>query len=292
MALMLIGSSPYNDRDKRNLIILIQKLRQQLETLSQSTGKHYEVSMAVGGAWFHAVLFYPPELIDVLDFAFIMNYDDILRPHHSTFISMMEGLNIYHDSYGWPYEKMVMGVPFYGLDQRNIIAPTYKDYKDIAEELGAEIAYYKDQFETFYYNGMPTITKKMHFFMKRGGLGMGMWHIAADLLQDEYSLLRGMRDSLDTHYCKSITVTHKPQLTNAMSIYPNPCKDNLYVEGINQSKGLFSRIRVLDVSGKVMFEDDFHLPTVNVNYLPKGIYILQALDGHKEVIATQRFVKN
>ena len=133
---------PLNVQDQRNLINMLVELRKRLEILSQSTGKHYEVSMAVGGAWFHTA-FYPRDLIDYLDFAFVMNYDDVLRPHHSTYISMIEGLNVYHDDYGWPYEKMVMGVPFYALNQDDVFSPKSKTYNEIAAS-DPEFYYYNE----------------------------------------------------------------------------------------------------------------------------------------------------
>lgn len=57
--------------------------------------------------------------------------------------------------------------------------------------------------------------------------------------------------------------------------YPNPATDNLFIANIPSS---VKRIRLSDMSGKIVFETSGMTGPINVSTLPKGIYIVD-VDG-------------
>ncbi len=283
---------PLNNVDKWNLIKLIKGLRKGLSELSQTTGKHYEVSMAVGGAWFHAALFYLPQLIDVLDFAFIMNYDDVLRSHHSTYESMIEGLNVYNVIYKWPFEKMVMGVPFYGLNQDEVFSPKSKTYIEIAAS-DPEYYYYNESDnagDRFYYNSMTTITKKMKYFMNKGGLGMGMWAVTFDRMKEEYSLLQGMHDSLQA-YCEELaTPILNNNLVEENFIVGNPVRENLLLQEDLIQKYAIKELKLVDLFGREVFSTNSIDQNIDISFMAIGSYVALFFD-EKKLITSNKIVK-
>lgn len=71
-----------------------------------------------------------------------------------------------------------------------------------------------------------------------------------------------------------------------LSVYPNPAKDKITVEGELKSAGC--EIKIIDLSGSVKKELRIsHLPaTISISDLEAGIYILKVATGEK--IAHQR----
>ncbi|MDR0828828.1 MAG: thiol protease/hemagglutinin PrtT [Prevotellaceae bacterium] len=59
---------------------------------------------------------------------------------------------------------------------------------------------------------------------------------------------------------------------NNLIIFPNPVKDNLYVETNTDTN---DRIQIIDIFGKILLTADKQSMPINVSNLPKGIYILK-----------------
>jgi hypothetical protein len=80
-------------------------------------------------------------------------------------------------------------------------------------------------------------------------------------------------------------------------IYPNPCKDFLWLQlfNIEQSQGLL--IRIIDLYGRLKFIENLNPSKVqldvkyipNVQFLPKGLYIIEVSNG--KMTANQKFIK-
>jgi chitinase len=96
------------------------------------------------------------------------------------------GLAYYVNYRGWPKQKILLGVPFYGKDFDNA-GGAYMSYSDIL--LLHPDAYKYDQVDNIYYNGIGTITDKTAYVMDNGFSGIMIWEITQDNPTDSLSLL-------------------------------------------------------------------------------------------------------
>jgi len=73
---------------------------------------------------------------------------------------------------------------------------------------------------------------------------------------------------------------------NSWAIYPNPVKDILYMEGLDQVKSYV----IYDVAGRKL--EQFHNTTkqINVSHLSNGVYLLQIHTDKGQV--SKKFIKN
>ena len=80
-----------------------------------------------------------------------------------------------------------------------------------------------------------------------------------------------------------------------LKVYPNPVKDTLYIEGINLDQETIFKLRIVDVSGKKVFEKEGNfnsanfLETIDVSSLYSGVYLVEISSGKK--VVTKRFIK-
>lgn len=75
---------------------------------------------------------------------------------------------------------------------------------------------------------------------------------------------------------------------NSVQIYPNPVKDNLYVDNLYSKN---QKIEIYDVQGKRILNTSYLVSEgVNVSSIPKGLYFAKIKSNAKE--ETIRFIKN
>jgi hypothetical protein len=76
-----------------------------------------------------------------------------------------------------------------------------------------------------------------------------------------------------------------PRVDKSMfTVYPNPSSDNLYITGVNCQS-----IQILDLMGKVVLEQNTASNQINMETLPAGIYVLNAITD--KGLLTQKIVK-
>jgi len=73
---------------------------------------------------------------------------------------------------------------------------------------------------------------------------------------------------------------------NSIYIYPNPVKNQLFIELDNQE---ITEITIIDYSGRVVETINSNVNTVNVSDLQQGIYILKV--ATKNGVFTHQFIK-
>ncbi|TZF81519.1 hypothetical protein FW774_18375 [Pedobacter sp. BS3] len=132
----------------------------------------------------------------LFDFINIMAYDhtgpwakDKPGPH-STYESAVADFNYWSIKRAIPVAKLVLGLPFYGYGFGPDIQESYTYKEIITQYPGSE------NLDTvnvpnkgiIYYNGMPTIKKKVDFVTDKNAGGVMIWHIFADT-NDAKSLL-------------------------------------------------------------------------------------------------------
>jgi surface protein len=71
----------------------------------------------------------------------------------------------------------------------------------------------------------------------------------------------------------------------AISVYPNPAKDKLFIQGLLKP----TKISVYNVLGKLILSK-ITLNEINVNNLQSGIYIIKVKEEQKQIV--RKFIKN
>jgi len=143
-------------------------MMQQLATAMHNNGKLCTIAVISTGA-----TYITSGMFTALDWLNIMDYDDN-NFQHSTYQSAVDCLN-YWAGRGLPVEKTILGVPFYGRDNRYDYATV--NYNVILSQGGSPNS---DTFQTIGYNGIPTITSKTNLAFTNGIGGMMIWELAGD----------------------------------------------------------------------------------------------------------------
>ena len=167
----------------------------------------WEVSAAWSGnsMWSDSV---PSLALESVDYINIMSYDHTgaWAPEnpgqHASYEDAVKDIE-YWIKRGVPAEKLTLGVPFYG--KRFSGAVTSVEYKDaiLSNSKNAD----RDQDNKLWYNGRPTIKKKVELAIEKKLGGVMIW----ELLQDskgKYSLLSEMNETIINHqlYPKSTNI--------------------------------------------------------------------------------------
>ncbi len=83
--------------------------------------------------------------------------------------------------------------------------------------------------------------------------------------------------------CSTAGVEDENLLT--ITIYPNPVKDKLYIQGLSNT----SKVSIYNVLGKLVLSETTK-SEIDVDNLQSGIYIIKIVDEQKEII--RKFIKN
>ena len=135
------------------------------------------------------------------DFINIMSYDKTgpwtpSKPgQHSPYTMATDDFNYFHKTRHIPAEKLFVGLPFYGYGFGKG-APESMFYRDIVNTYpGAENrdSVIVKEGGKIYYNGIPTIKKKVAFAKQHGAGGVMIWEIQQDS-KDERSLLKAIHE--------------------------------------------------------------------------------------------------
>lgn len=130
------------------------------------------------------------QALNSFDYLNIMSYDSTgpWTPdnpgQHSSYENSKTGIDFWNKLQHVPSDKLTLGVPFYGYNFtfKPVTSSTYAQI--IA--LGSQFAD-QDEIGNIFYNGRPTIEKKVAFASENVG-GIMIWEIAQDSF-DQYSLL-------------------------------------------------------------------------------------------------------
>ncbi len=158
---------------------------------------NWELSAAWGGrsAWADSV---QDDAVACLDYLSIMSYDatgswapDAPGPHAS-YDKAVDDIEYWHNDRGVAYEKLVLGLPFYGKNFGGANPGGGVLFSEIAlkkENIN------KDQDGLIYYNGKPTIQKKTELALNHNLGGVMIWEILGDASGD-LSLLGAIQKTL------------------------------------------------------------------------------------------------
>ncbi|MBK8505036.1 MAG: hypothetical protein IPL46_24205 [Saprospiraceae bacterium] len=158
------------------------------------------ISSALNVAGLHQAV--TQEALQAYDFINVMVYDKtgIWRPEkpgpHSPYSYALDALKYWTEERKIPAEKLTLGVPFYGHDFDHVKSINYRDIVQIDPAFA-----YQDEFQSTYYDGIPTMVKKTQLALQSFG-GIMIWQIGGDAFND-LSLLRAIDQTLNAYPCKT-----------------------------------------------------------------------------------------
>ena len=212
---------PTSDESAKGLILMIERLREEIEKLEAETGRDYLLTRAVGGAWAYTKI--PTEVFrDNFDFLNVMCYDCTgpwaeLVGHHSPLTASSEGkkhnvataeqtLKHWRQERGLPGSQLVMGMPAYGRGfrgspmfgkvEKNSDAHTVYSYAQIAKmksegwqvkrmDNGAPWLVAPDGSEVIGFDDPQSVEMKSRWAMKQGLAGVFFWEVTHDRMPDD-----------------------------------------------------------------------------------------------------------
>ena len=82
---------------------------------------------------------------------------------------------------------------------------------------------------------------------------------------------------------------HETGNKNNIRIYPNPAKNNLFVE---QKNGKYSEIKIYSVLGKLVYQDNLNevITEINLKNLNKGIYFVKVYEKDTQNIVLKKLI--
>ena len=212
-----LESNVRRPEDKHNFTLLLKTLREKLDRQSSINGKKYELSFAgAAGSWYIKNI----ELMEInkyVDYAYVMTYDihgswepitnfnaplygtDPLNPYK---ISVDSAINDWLQT-GFPKEKLIMGVPFYGFVYQGVsplnqgLYQSYSGIASISYDIVANYYLNTPGFTRYYnmyskvpylFNGSTLITyedeqsvaEKANYVNQKGLGGVMIWEISQD----------------------------------------------------------------------------------------------------------------
>ena len=162
--------------DRDNYSLLLKELSEVLSPL----GKRTSVAVAAGSENIH------PWVAPYLDWIAVMAYD--MGYPHSSMDDATWAMTNWRDTYGFPSEKLVLGVPFYGRNASNT-AWTYANIVEAWNPVPAQN--WTGKKWDIFFNGRDLVQAKMQYVLDNGYGGVMIWALGYDA-PGEASLLAAM----------------------------------------------------------------------------------------------------
>lgn len=185
---------------------------------------------------------------------------------HSPY-SFAEQSITYWAAQGLEKNRMVLGVPFYGYDFRdvnNVKSVTFGQMVD-KNRSNAMI----DQVGSIYYNGLPTISKKTKLAMEKTS-GIMIWELGQDSF-DDFSLLAEIDRTIQG---SPLVLSAYQEEIVAVVAYPNPVVDMVYLPSIEGYGMEHSLCNALGMEMSVPLYHSVENTAINMSNLPAGVYYL------------------
>lgn len=219
--------------------------------------------------------------LQTFDFINLMVYDETGpwtpdKPgQHSSYDYAVKSINFWRQQ-GLSADKLILGVPFYGYNFDNISNIFSFSY---AQMVNTNTSYAElDKVGEAYYNGRPTIIRKVDLAAEQAG-GVMIWEISQDRF-DDYSLLKTIHDEFTklgfttTGLCGNM-VNAGLLSSNRLNIYPIPVRDNLYIEFESDEEPQIALYNIFGQKLNLIAEYRFNKIVVNLLQQENGIYILR-----------------
>ena len=194
----------------------------------------------------------------------------------------IENYNYCHSTRNLNKDKIVMGVPFYGIanDQQYSFCQIIEPYSNPWDIEQYELTGHPSIPGTIYWNGPSAIQEKSDFARDNAN-GIMIWEVSQGLCSfDSTSLLQIIYDEIFG------TSNIENNLTEKVKIYPNPVKDFLNIT----SNADIKSIQLFSVTGQLVFEKTYNNQTkhitINTHFLDEGVYLLK-INSYKYSVTKQ-----
>ncbi|MFB9865622.1 LamG-like jellyroll fold domain-containing protein [Rufibacter immobilis] len=203
-------------------------------------------------------------------------------------------------AYGYPRNKLIMGLPFYGAAADNSMGTVayfdiVKGYPTLDPTLDEVTITTNGVSKAYVFNGQATIIKKAKLVREEGLAGVMYWDLATDVdYPQQLSLLRALNSvinaNLAAHVSGNVTGSEGPigfQVLavgkKALSVYPNPTVGRARVRLNSPENGPLTMavvnvngktVKVLKAHKKGLFEQE-----IDLKGLPVGMYFLRVTVG-------------
>lgn len=283
---------PATPEDKNNLTLFVQELREKMD----ETDKKYFLSIAIiSGSWGASKYDYT-KLKDNLDWFGAMSYDFhgnwvshighcsplYPSPANDPEGSVSTSMN-YLKSKGIPPEKIVMGVPFYGIQFQgkkiggahsgaaqivysNIFplissADYTKNWDDLAQ---APYLVKNDSSRLITYDDSLSIALKAHYALEEELGGVMVWAMGQDDLGTEQPLMNSLILAMKNHVSiNEITGYENITEKSLITVFPNPSADCPYFCFFSKSSLSPMSYEIFNILGQKVYSG-------NTSFFPSG----------------------
>lgn len=84
-------------------------------------------------------------------------------------------------------------------------------------------------------------------------------------------------------------VKETPAKNYTVKVYPNPAKDKLFIEGVNDN----TLLEIFDIKGSLVMQTTLQQSGyVDIHELPSSVYVIKITNTHTNQIGTSKFIKN
>ena len=153
-----------------------QKLIIELKTAFRHHDFELTVTVADWGKYLN------PETVPFVDRIQIMAYDQ--GTHHASYKKAVKAMDHWRNL-GVPSSQLIMGLPLYGRNKEGVA----QSYAQIIDAFAPPP--YSDLAGGFHFNGIDTLTRKIHFAREKGLAGVMFWELGQDV-RGENSILRSL----------------------------------------------------------------------------------------------------
>ncbi|MDD4819714.1 MAG: glycoside hydrolase family 18 protein [Flavobacteriales bacterium] len=177
------------------------ELMKEFSSLCHGGKKQYLLTAAITPGKYvgNATAGLPDEIFDYLDWVNVMVYDDYSEVkegmHHSTYELMLESMDYWVGVRGVTLNKMVIGMPAYGVPSGIRRSGNTRDYNGIIRAGGSVMgdvamisSFSHPEPYPIYYNGIKTIKDKTKYCVGNSLGGIMFWEVAGDR-HDDLSLI-------------------------------------------------------------------------------------------------------
>ncbi len=183
--------------------------------INASSNKTLKLGVAVGGEYtgtYRHTDYIASNAVSLIDEFHIMSYDfpkgggntglPYDANHHATTTDAIASVVAWNTQRGVPFEKMLVGVPFYGRRADRTTDDNIGMYNSFSNAAPSTIfndadGVYTTGGNTWYYDSKPTLDAKIASAMAKGCQGIFAWDLGQDR-GDAYSLLGAIKDKMAT----------------------------------------------------------------------------------------------